>query len=348
MFSSDLLNLKTPDEAREAFERIVAAARAYKADARIDGVTVQPMIAHPMHELILGSKMDPDFGPVLLFGAGGILTELWKDRALALPPLNRLLARRLMEETRIHRVLEGYRSIPRANIELLEEVLVRLAQLVTDFPEISELDINPFLLDAHRGLAVDARIRISPPAGTSPGHLVISPYPNQYEALINTKDGRRFFLRPIKPEDAPLLVELFSALSPRSIYFRFFSPLKALPTKMLARLTQIDYDRDMALVAIDTEVEHERILAVARLMSTPRTEEAEFAVAVGDPWQGQGIGAALMDRLIGIAKEKGMKRITGQVLAENTQMLALARRLGFEVKKAAENGLYALSLELNG
>jgi len=342
------LNLKTPDEAREAFERILAAARAYKADARIDGVTVQPMVSHPMHELILGSKMDPDFGPVLLFGAGGILTELWKDHALALPPLNRLLARRLMEETRIHRVLEGYRNIPRANIELLEEVLVRLAQLVTDFPEISELDINPFLLDAHRGLAVDARIRIAPPAGPSPGHLVISPYPNQYEAMINTKDGRRFFLRPIKPEDAPLLVELFSALSPRSIYFRFFSPLKALPAKMLARLTQIDYDRDMALVAIDTEVEHERILAVARLMSTPRTEEAEFAVAVGDPWQGQGIGAALMDRLIGIAKEKGMKRITGQVLAENTQMLALARRLGFEVKKAAENGLYALSLELNG
>lgn len=340
------LNLRTPEEVREAFERIVAAARAYKADARIGGVTLQPMLSGPMHELILGSRMDPDFGPVILFGAGGVLTEFWKDRALALPPLNRLLAKRLMEETRIYRILEGYRNMPRADIGLLEETLVRLAQLVTDFPEISELDINPFMIGAHRGLAVDARIRIAPAAAPSPGHLVISPYPNEYEANVSAKDGRRFLVRPIKPEDAPLLVELFSALSPRSIYFRFFSPLKSLPTKMLARLTQIDYDRDMALVVIDTEAGHERILAVARLMSTPRTEEAEFAVAVGDPWQGQGMGAALMERLIGIAKEKGMKRITGQVLAENTQMLALGRRLGFEIKKAVENGLYSLSLNL--
>ncbi|WP_153306335.1 bifunctional acetate--CoA ligase family protein/GNAT family N-acetyltransferase [Desulfatiglans anilini] len=341
------LNLRTPGEVREAYEQLLSSARAAHPDARIDGVTVQPMLCGRMHELFIGSKTVPDFGPVILFGAGGLLAELYEDYSLALPPLSRLLARRLMEETRIYRVLQGHGRTPPVDLELLEELLIRLAQLVTDFPEISELVINPFMIGPDGGMAVDAHILIKPADRPSPEHLVISPYPNQYEGLISVKGGKRIFVRPIKPEDAPLLTGLFSALSPLSIYFRFFSPLKSLSTKMLARLSQIDYDREMALVAFDPDEEEEKVLAVVRYMAVPRKEEANFAVAVGSPWQGLGIGAALMERLFAIARERGIKKITGEVLAENRQMLGLARRFGFETSRTAENGQYIITLDLS-
>lgn len=341
------LNLRTPDEVREAYEQIIAAARTAHPDARIDGVTVQPMLRGRMHELLIGTKTVPDFGPVILFGAGGLLTELYEDYSLALPPLSRLLAKRLMEETRIYRVLQGRGRTPPVDLELLEEILIRLAQLVTDFPEISELVINPFMIGPGGGIAVDAHLLIRPADRPSPEHLVISPYPNHYEGFITVKGGKRIFVRPIKPEDAPLLTGLFSALSPLSIYFRFFSPLKSLSTKMLARLSQIDYDREMALVAFDPDEEEEKVIAVVRYMAVPRKEEANFAVAVGSPWQGLGIGAALMERLFAIAREEGIKKITGEVLAENYQMLALARRFGFEIGKTIENGQYIITLDLS-
>ena len=340
------LNLQHPEDIRQAFVRIMARSRVFNPQARLDGVTVQPMRPRPDYELILGCKKDPDFGPIILFGLGGIMTEVLKDHAIALPPLNRLLARRLIESTRVYLLLKGYRNRPPADLLLLEEILIRLSQLVTDFPEIIELDINPLILDRDGAWAVDCRVLIEPSDRASPKHLVISPYPNQYEKTLVSRGGISIRVRPIKPEDAPLMVDLFKVLSTRSIYYRFFRPLKAIPSDLLARFTQIDYDRDVALVAIDQSVQGERMLGVSRLVGDPDGIEAEFAVLVGDPWQGKGIGAALLESCLAIAREKGFRSIWGIALAENTQMLELGRGLGFEIKYEPGSGDYNLRLDL--
>jgi acetyltransferase len=340
------LNLRSREDVESAFSRITASAHLYNPKAELLGVTVQPMLNRPDYELILGSKRDADFGPVILFGMGGIMTEVLRDQSGTLPPLNRLLARRLMENTRVYKMLRGYRNRPAARLDLLEEILIRLSQLVTDFPEIAELDINPMILVENQACAVDARVIIKPSEVPSPEHLVISPYPGQYETTFITKGGIEIFIRPIKPEDAPLLVELFHTLSKESIYYRFFRPMKSLPPDMLAYFTQIDYDRDMALVALDQAQPKERMLGVARIMSFPDGKTAEIAVAVGDPWQGKGIGAALMDRLIAIAKERGKETLCGWVLGENTQMLALARKLGFKISWDLEGHQYDIETDL--
>ena len=340
------LNLRSDEVVRGAFERITANARAFEPEAEIQGVTVQAMLRRPDYELIIGSRQDRDFGPVILFGMGGIMTEVLKDHAIALPPLNRLLARRLMEGTRVSRLLEGYRDRPPANLPLLEEILIRVSHLVTDHPEIVELDINPVILSGDRAFGVDARLVIAPAAAPSPSHLVISPYPNEYEHAATTPGGVPVFIRPIKPEDAPLLVELFHSLSRESVYYRFFSPLKQMPSKMLARFTQIDYDRDIALVALDSRKDRGKMLGVARLMGDPDGKVGELAVLVGDRWQGKGIGASLMEDLLRVARERSMKRIWGIVLTENTQMLALARKAGFRVAFERGSGRYRIDLDL--
>ncbi len=325
----------------------MARARVYDPGARLEGVTVQPLVRRSDYELILGSKKDPDFGPVILFGLGGIMTEVLKDHAVALPPLNRLLARRLIESTRVYKLLKGYRNRPPADLPLLEEILIRLSQLVTDFPEIVELDINPLIMDPEGAWAVDCRVLIKHSDVVSPKHLVISPYPNQYEKTLVSRGGIPLLVRPIKPEDAPLLNDLFKVLSTRSIYYRFFRPLKEIPSDLLVRFTQIDYDRDVALVAIDQSDEGERMLGVSRLVGDPDGIEAEFAVLVGDPWQGRGIGAALLVSCLAIARERGFRSIWGIALKENTQMLALGRKLGFEIKYSPESGDYELRLNLD-
>jgi len=340
------LNVCDQRHVRETFLRMMADARTYNPKALLAGVTIQSMVDRTDYELILGSKKDPLFGPVILFGMGGIMTEILKDQAIALPPLNRLLARRLIESTRVYRLLKGYRSRPPADLGRLEEILIRLSQLVIDFPEIAELDINPLLLMGDTPCAVDARIVITSSSVPSPFHLVISPYPGQYETPVRTRGGLDILMRPIKPEDAPLLVALYQTLSRKSIYYRFFSPLKSFPKEMLARFTQLDYDRDMALVAMDQSSPGETMLGVARLMSRPGGVDPEFAVVVGDPWQGKGVGAALMERLIQIARERGMTSIWGTALAENTHMLALARKLGFTVSKVPGEGRYELRAAL--
>lgn len=340
------INLRSDDAVRTAFERIIENARVYDPKADLLGVTVQTMLRRADYELIIGSKRDPDFGPLILFGMGGIMTEVLRDRAIALPPLNRLLARRLMEETRVSILLKGYRNRPPANLPLLEEMLIRLSHLVTDFPEIVELDINPVILSEDQAFGVDARVRIEPTAILSPHHLVISPYPNEYETRTTTAGDIPLFIRPIKPEDAPLLEGLFQTLSRESVYYRFFSPLKKLPLKMVARFTQIDYDRDIALVGLDDREETEKMLGVARLMGDPDGRTAELAVTVGDPWQGKGVGAALMACLLDIARERGMERLFGIVLAENRQMIALARKTGFRVTFDRGDGRYRIELDL--
>jgi acetyltransferase len=340
-----LLDLKNEADVADAFETIFQNAYAYNSKARIEGVTIQPMLTRPDYELILGVKKDRDFGPVILFGMGGIFTEVLEDRAIALPPLNRLLAKRLMEQTRVYRVLQGYRSTPPANLEVLEEILIRLAQLVTDFSEIQELDINPLQVAPQGFCAVDARVLLKPSAISAPHHLVISPYPDQYEEHTQTSTGVDIFVRPIRPEDAPLLIELFESLSPQSVYRRFFTPMKRLPHSMLARFTQIDYDRHIALVALPESEPAEKMLGVARAIIGRNLKEAEFSVVVSDPWQGKGIGATLLKRCITIAKERGIEKVMGTVLAENTQMLALGEKLGFKIKKVLGAGEYELSID---
>lgn len=341
------LDIKTTEGVCEAFESVINSAHAFNPEANIEGVTIQPMCKRPSYELLLGAKRDRDFGPVILFGMGGIFAEIIKDRAIALPPLNRLLARRLMERTNAYQLLMGYRNIAPANIELLEEVLMRIAQLVTDFSEIEELDINPFFVNEPSACAIDARVLLKPEDMPAPLHLVISSYPNQYEETIHLENVGRLFLRAIRPEDAPLLVELFKSLSEKSIYNRFFSPLKELPHDMIARFTQIDYDREIALVAILKSEEQEKMLGVGRVIIANDKRNAEFAVTVADQWHGKGIGAELLKRCLSISEARNIERIWGLVLADNTNMLALGRKIGFSMTRIPGSGTYELSFQFN-
>ena len=329
-----------------AYRKTIKNARAYNPEAKILGVTLQPMIQRPDYEILLGAKRDENFGPVILFGMGGVLTELLKDWSIGLPPLNRSLARKLMESTRAYSLLKGYRNKPGANLALLEEMIIRLSQLLEDFPEIIELDMNPVIVNEGRPIAADARVILRPAEVSAPLHLVISPYPTQYEYREVVKDGLAVFIRPIKPEDAPALLDLFHTLSPTSVYYRFFGPMKCLSASMLARFTQIDYDREIALVALQEERPEGKMLGVARVIGDPDGKKAEFAVMVGDPWQGKGVGAKLLEKCLQIAKRRGIETVWGIVLRENTQMLALGRKLGFEASRTEEPGELELTIDL--
>jgi acetyltransferase len=338
------LDLRSDAEVHTAYQQIMESARRYKQGARIEGVTIQPYLANPDFEILLGAKRDRYFGPVILFGLGGIFTEVLKDKALGLPPMNRLLARRLMQETKAYALLQGYRNRPSADFEKLEEMIMRLSQLLIDFPQIAELDMNPVLIKDGKPIIVDARLLVSSCNIRSPQHLVISPYPDENEYRMVTENGIHIFVRPVKPEDAPLFTDLFKVLSPTTIYYRFFGVLKELRPEMLARFTQIDYDREIALVAIDENAETERMLGVARIIGDPDGREGEFAVLIGDAWQGKGIGAGLLRKCLLIAEERGFKYIHGVVLKENTNMLALGKKMGFSINKDEDSGEYELRI----
>jgi len=342
------LDLRCDADVCEAYRQIMSSARLYKPDARIEGVTIQPYFSNPDFEILMGAKRDPNFGPVILFGMGGIYTEVLKDRALGLPPMNRLLARRLMQETKAYSLLQGYRNRPAADMERLEEMIVRLSQLLIDFPEIAELDMNPVLIKDGNPVAVDARILVSPLGIPSSLHLVIGPYPEEDESHMVSADGRRILIRPVKPEDAPLFTALFKVLSPTTIYYRFFGMLKELKPEMLARFTQIDYDREVALVAIDEDSQSDSMLGVARIIGDPDGKTGEFAVLVGDAWQGKGIGSNLLEKCLLIAAKQGFETVHGIVLHENKNMLALGKKLGFEIKRDADSADNELVIHFGG
>ena len=341
------LDLRNEDDLRQAWERIMAGVRAYNPEARITGVSLQPYIANPDFELLMGSKTDDNFGPVLLFGSGGVYAEVLNDQALGLPPLNRLLARRMMEETRIQPLLKGYRNHPPADLEKLEELLIRLSQLVIDFPEIVEMDINPVVVKNGEPCAVDARIRlVRDESGTTRQHLVISPYPQHLERHDLTDLDMPLFIRPIKPEDAALFTELFNTLTPTSIYYRFFSVVKSLTPEILARFTQIDYDREISFVALDDRAGEEQMLGIANIIGEPDGKRGEFSVLIGDPWQGVGIGAKLLLQCLRIAQERGMETVWGTVLSENIYMLGLGKKLGFTVTPGGDGSEFKLTIDL--
>ena len=322
------LGLGDAGAVRAAAAALLARVRAARPTARLDGFLVQRMVHRPgALELLAGLADDPVFGPVVVFGTGGTAVEIIDDSALALPPLNALLARAQMRETRVWRLLQPYRGRPAAAIDAIGDVLIALGQLAADNPEIREVDINPLLADAAGVVALDARIRVAPAALPGAARLAIAPYPRELESHERLRDGGEIAVRPIRPEDEPLLHDLAAHMTPEDLRLRFFAPTHGISHALAARLTQIDYDREMALVA-----QRERtVLGIARYFADPDRLSAEYAIAVRSDWKGRGVGYLLMNRLIAVARQYGVRQLVGEVLRENRPMLAMCRELGFAV-----------------
>ena len=323
------LNLQNADMVASAFDDMMRHVRALRPQARIEGALVQPMLRFPhAREVLVGVASDAVFGPVISFGAGGVAVEAVRDTALALPPLNGVLARELMERTRVFRLLAGYRDVPAADLDALAAVVVGVSRMVCLLPWLSEMDLNPVL--AHPGGAVIADARVVVEIGKKQfppryGHMAIHPYPGELEGEIRTRDGRAVRVRPMRPEDAGREKRFFDRLSERSRYQRFMQYLPRLSDRMLARFTQLDYDRELALVAL-WEGE---FVAVGRYAPNPDGRTAEFALVVADDWQGKGLGHALLERLCEAARAAGYRALYGHILHANHDMLQLAAHLGF-------------------
>ncbi|MEM2987752.1 MAG: GNAT family N-acetyltransferase, partial [Candidatus Bathyarchaeia archaeon] len=331
-----ILDVKSEDEVREAFKTIIKNAKRYNPKAEIIGVTVQPMVKKRGVEVILGSKKDVVFGPVIMFGMGGVGVELFRDYSIGLPPLNQTLARRMMEETKVYQLLKGFRGMPPANVKRLEEVMVLFSHLLMDFPQIKEVDINPLLVDEKDVIGIDARIIIDKELilrKLEPHqHLVISPYPKKYEALWRMRDGRTVLLRPIKPEDEPLWLEMLQNCSEETIHYKLFQTLKHMPHEVRVRYCNIDYDREIAIVAELTENGTRKIIGTARVSIELDGKTGEIAFLVADPWQGLGLGTKLVDYVIEICRERGLESVYGIMLPENQKAIELMRNLGFQLK----------------
>jgi acetyltransferase len=361
------LNLSNADAVRGAYraikesvEKISSASQPLSLSA-FQGVTVQPMIQRDGgYELILGSSVDPQFGSVLLFGVGGQLVEVFKDRAIALPPLNTTLARRMMEQTKIYKALQGVRGRQPVDLTALEELLVRFSQLVVEQRWIKEIDINPLLAlplgesDRQPLLALDARIVLHESTITQEQlpKLAIRPYPTQYVTPWTLKDGTAITIRPIRPEDEPLAVRFHKTLSEQSVYFRYFHLMKLtqrIAHDRLMRLCFIDYDREMALVADykNPETGMHEILAVGRLSKLHGVSEAEFSMMVSDPFQCRGLGTEMLRRLIQIGRNEQIKRITADILPDNLAMQRVCEKVGFRLDRRSELGVVGAEIELN-
>jgi acetyltransferase len=347
-----MLNLHNDVEVREAYRKILENVKKNAPSAEIQGVTVQNMIDKKGgYEVIIGSKRDPIFGPIILFGMGGIMVELFRDRAIGFPPLNQTLARRIMERTRVYELLKGFRGSPPANMKRLEEVMVKFSEMLVDLPQIKEIDINPLVVDNEDAVALDARVVIDrslvyeelPPHG----HLIISPYPKKYEQDWTLKDGRPVLLRPIKPEDEPLENELWKTFSEETQRFRFFSPMRSWSHATLVKYTNIDYDREIAIIAELTEHGEKKMIGVVRMiMEPPDFKTAEVAIVVGDPWQGLGLGSRLMDYIVEIAKDRNLETIYGLVLRDNSRAIELFKEKGFGVDYYSIKKVVKTTLEL--
>jgi len=322
------LNLGDADRVRQEAVAMLERVRRACPKARLDGFLVQQMAARPgAVELLAGLVEDPIFGPLIAFGQGGTAVEIVRDTSLELPPLNALLARRLMARTRVWQLLQGYRGKPAANIETIVDVLVRLGQLAADHPEIRELDINPLLADAAGIVALDARLRIAPAESAGAARFAIAPYPQHLATTERLRDGTVLRVRPLRPEDEPLLHDLAAHMTPEDLRLRFFTPTRGLTHPVAARLSQLDYDRELALLA---ELDG-MVLGVVRFASDPDRLQAEYAIAVRSDWKGRGLGYLLMTRLIDIARQKGIGELFGEILRENEPMLQMCHEFGFAI-----------------
>jgi acetyltransferase len=333
------LNLTSEGAVRAAVADILARARAAKPDARIVGVTIHPMIVRPKaRELIIGVTDDPVFGPVVVFGHGGTAVEVVDDKALALPPLDLNMAHDLIARTRIARLLKAYRDVPAVDQNAVALMIVKVAQLAVDLPEIRELDLNPILADSSEVIAVDARVAVAPEQSTSGKgnpRLVVRPYPKEWERHITLRDGTGVFIRPLRPEDEPLYPPFLACVSPDDLRLRFFAPIKEFTHTFIARFTQLDYARAMAFIALDES--SGRMLGVVRLHANSNYDSGEYAVLVQSDLKGRGLGWALMQLIIAYARAEGLSSIAGEVLRDNTTMLAMCRELGFEITANPED-----------
>ena len=331
-----ILNINSAGEVREAFEILIQRATAYNPNAQIIGVTVQPMIEKMGHEIIIGGKTDPVFGPVILFGMGGVGVELFKDYSIGLPPLNTTLIRRMMEETKVYQLLKGYRNTPPVDLKRLDETILLFSQLLIDFPQIKEIDINPLLINEKEACILDARIVIDKDKVCKKfephEHMVISPYPKKYEMLWSLKNGQEVLLRPIKPEDEPMWLEMFQSFSEESIRYRFFQILKDTPHEVRVRYCNIDYDREIAIVAEVVENGQRKILGVSRLSIEPNGKSGEMAFIITDYWQGLGLGTKMVDYVLDIAKEMGVESVYAIMLLDNYRALSLTKKMGFNLE----------------
>ncbi len=345
-----VLDLDKPSLVQLIAEAMAERVRRFKPEARLQGFTLQRMIRRPQaRELIIGVLDDPRFGPVLLFGHGGTAVEVIDDQALALPPLNMRLAREVMERTRVYNLLKGYRATPAADIDAIALTLMKISQMVCDLAELVEMDINPLLADEHGVLALDARIRVAPARVSATERLAIRPYPSELEETLTLPDGKQLLLRPIRPEDEPGFQEIFASLSPEEIRMRFLHPMKTMTHKLAARLTQIDYDREMALVLEGRDAGDRPILyGGVRISADPDNEEAEFAILLRREMTGSGLGPMLLRRIINYSRSRGIRRLVGEVLGDNTPMLKLAAAFGFSNRAVPDDpGIRKVELELD-
>jgi len=338
-----ILNILDRDEAKKSYNRIMTSSRENAPKADIKGVFVEQMLKRK-YELIIGCKRDPIFGPTIVFGMGGVSVEVFKDTTVGLPPLNMALALRMIEDTKIYRLIKGYRGMPGADVTAIQFLLYKFAYLVMDFPQILDIDINPFAVDERGGVVLDAKVILDKNVVVEDGHprkhLVISPYPSEYITGFTMKSGRKAVLRPIRPEDEAMEKEMFSNFSERTQRFRFFQLIRDISHQELVRYTQIDYDREIAIIAEVEEDGKKKMAGVVRLIADQYNETAEFAIVVADPWHNLGLGNKFTDYISEIAKARGIQKIYANILAENHIMLHMFRTRGYKMVRI-EDGYYA-------
>jgi acetyltransferase len=335
-----VLNLNNAHEVRAAYQHIMDNVQRNRPNAKVDGISIEQMVVKANgRELMIGVTSDPVFGPVITFGAGGIAVEIMGDRAVALPPLNTFLVKELIRDTRIARMLDAFRNMPPANMEALEDVLLRVSEMVCELPLLKEMDINPLILDENGALAADARVVVEyrQPSADRYAHMAIYPYPTHLINQWQLADGTDLIIRPIRPEDADIEKQFVHDLSEESKYFRFMNSMQELTETMLVRFTQLDYSREMALVAVTQEQGQEIELGVARYAINPDGETCEFALVVADRMQGKGLGQKLMVALMEAARSMGLSVIEGEVLNNNHSMLKMMTRLGFSIKSSEDD-----------
>jgi acetyltransferase len=337
-----VLNVWSPSDVRVFFAELAERIKKYDPEAEFHGVTIQPMLHKKGYELLIGSKRTPNFGATILFGMGGSATELIKDVSIGFPPLNQILAKRIIEQTSFYKnMIKGNNAF---NIRPIEETLVKFSQLVIEFPEIKEIDINPIILSQNNATAVDARMVIDKEIISQKMHsltpLIIAPYPKKYITKWKMKDGTPLILRPVKPEDETLLDELFKSFSIKTMLFRFFQIIKAISHETLTRYCNIDYDREIAIVA-ESQKKQKKIIGITRIILDPGKNRGEFAVVVGDHWQGLGLGSKLLDTIIEISKDMHLKTIYGYVSSNNPIMINLCTKKGFKMEPSDEETLFA-------
>lgn len=333
------LGISNAQAVRSAYSDMLNTVKKNRPEARIDGVTIEPMLQRPNgRELLVGLVTDPAFGPVITFGAGGTTVEVMGDRAVTLPPLNHRLVQDLIGQTRVSRLLGAFRHMPMADMEALEQVLLRVSEIACELPLVKELDINPLIVDEHGAIAVDARMVVDYPSQTAEryDHMAIYPYPGHLVTKLQLPNGTDMVIRPIRPEDAGIEQAFIRKLSERAKYFRFMQPITELSPQMLARFTQIDYSREMALIAVVYVDGAETEIGVARYITNPDGKSCEFAIVIADNWQRQGIAHRLMQLLIETARSHALQIMEGEVLASNHDMLNLMVKLGFSINPSEE------------